>query len=216
MARTGHPRAQATGRRRQPLAAARRAARIGWLVACIGGLLVAIAMAVGTARFQLIPLAVMSASMEPALPVHSMILVKEVDPEDVRVGDIITFDPPGPTPRVTHRVVARERRDSRWYFRTKGDANPAPDDWRRGTDHPERLRREVTYGNRPAIRQVATIPHLGWIAALGAYPRVRMALFLAPFVAVGVCLLRAIWRPRRAPRRAASAPREALVRERGA
>lgn len=167
----------------------------------------AIVMAVATAGYHLIPLAVTSGSMEPAMPPHSLILVKKVDADDVRVGDIITFDPPGSTGRVTHRVVARERSGSRWYFRTKGDANPAPDDWRRGLDRPERYRRDVTYGDGPAARHVATIPYLGWISVLGAVPRLRSALVLIPFALVGVLLLRAIWRrPLRLDTRGVSSP----------
>ena len=84
-----------------------------------------------------------------AMPAHSLIFVKEVRPGDVRVGDIITFDPPGRSGRVTHRVIARERVGGRWYFRTKGDANPAPDDWRRGLAHPERYRRGRQLRRRP-------------------------------------------------------------------
>jgi signal peptidase I len=199
-------RSRASDRRRNP-AAVRRALNVAWAIACYWTLLMAIVMAVATAGYHLIPLAVTSGSMEPAMPAHSLILVKKVDADDVRVGDIITFDPPGPTGRVTHRVVARERSGSRWYFRTKGDANPAPDDWRRGLDRPERYRRDVTYGDGPAVRHVATIPYLGWISVLGAVPRLRSALVLIPFALVGVLLLRAIWRrPLRLDTRGVSSP----------
>ncbi len=147
--------------------------------------------------------------MEPTLPVHSLILVQEVRPKDVRVGDIITFDPPGPTPRVTHRVVDRGRvGGSRWYFRTKGDANPTPDDWRRGMNHPERYHPGVTYGARPAVRHVVTLPYAGLITTL-IPARVRLALLLLPLAWVGVGLLVAIWRPRRAEGSATRATREA-------
>jgi len=183
-----------SGRQRKPLAAARRALQVAWAIACICTLLTAIAMAVATAAFRLVPLAVTSGSMEPVLPAHSMILVKEVDADDVRVGDIITFDPPGATTRVTHRVVARRRSGSHWYFQTKGDANPAPDDWRRGRDRSERHRADVTYGDGPATRHMATIRYLGWISVLGTVPLLRTVLILLPFVLVGVCLLAAIWR----------------------
>ena len=112
----------------------------------------------------------------------------------MRVGEIISFDPPGPTPRVTHRVVSRSRSGSHWYFGTKGDANPAVDDWRRGLDDPERYRREISYGDAPAVRHVATIPYLGYVAKLGAVPWLRSVLVMLPFALIGVCLLLAIWR----------------------
>jgi signal peptidase len=191
---TGSLRSYRSGRQRKPLAAARRALHVAWAIACICTLLTAIATAVATAALHLVPLAVTSGSMEPVLQAHSMILVKEVDADDVRVGDIITFDPPGSTTRVTHRVVARQRSGSHWYFQTKGDANPARDDWRRGLEHSERYRADVTYGNGPAIRHIATIPHVGWISVLGTVPLLRTVLVLLPFVLVAVCLLAAIWR----------------------
>lgn len=174
-----------------------------WAIACLCSVLVAVAVGVATTAFKLIPLAVTSGSMEPAVPVHSLIFVKEVAADDVRIGDIITFDPPGPTTRVTHRVVARERSGSRWYFQTKGDANPTTDDWRRGLPNPERYRGDLTYGNEPAIRHVATVPFAGWISVLGAVPRLRTALVLTPFALVGLALLTAIWRGPRGPRGAA-------------
>jgi len=181
-----------TPRKRPPTPG--RVLHAAWGIACLCSVLVAIAVAVATTAFHLIPLAVTSGSMEPAVPVHSMIFVEEVAPADVRVGDIITFDPPGRTTRVTHRVVARERSGSRWYFKTKGDANPTVDDWRRGLAQPERYRGDVTYGGGPAIRHVATVPFAGWISVLGAVPRLRTALVLAPFLLVGLSLLTAIWR----------------------
>lgn len=205
---TSHP----LSRRRQLLAAARRAVRVAWAITCVALIAGAAVMAVATARYHLTPLAVGSGSMEPSLPVHSLIFVEEVDPQEVRVGDIITFDPPGTTPRVTHRVVERERRGSRWYFRTKGDANPAPDDWRRGMEHPERYHAGITYGDGPALRYVATIPYAGWITVLASFPRVRVVLFLLPFAAVCVWLLVLIWRPRWA-RGGATLTREAPRRQ---
>src|SRR5215218_8467344 len=109
------------------LPSAGRVLHAAWAIGCLCSVVVAIAATVATTAFHLIPLAVTSGSMEPTLPVHSMILVEHVRAADVRVGDIITFDPPGRTTRVTHRVVARERSGTRWYFQTKGDANPAVD-----------------------------------------------------------------------------------------
>lgn len=165
-----------------------------WAFACVAAVLASVALAVATLGLHLVPLAVTSGSMEPRMPAQSLIFVKEVDPGDVRVGDIITFDPPGSTGRVTHRVIARERSGSRWYFGTKGDANPAPDDWRRGLANPERYRAEVSFGDGPAVRHVATIPHLGAIGVLDRLPWVRTALLLIPLTLIGVALLRAIWR----------------------
>ena len=64
-----------------------------------------------------------SGSMEPALPVGSVIYVKQVSPEEVAEGDIITFRREDAT--VTHRVV--ENRLVEGEFITKGDANEEAD-----------------------------------------------------------------------------------------
>ena len=51
------------------------------------------------------PLAVLSGSMEPTYHVGSLIYVKDADPQDVQIGDPITFKISDDT-MVTHRVVA--------------------------------------------------------------------------------------------------------------
>lgn len=66
---------------------------------------------------------VLSGSMEPALPVGSVVFVRPVDPEEVSVGDIITYRQQASPDFVTHRVVEVEREGSAISFHTKGDAN---------------------------------------------------------------------------------------------
>lgn len=76
------------------------------------------------------PTVVTSGSMEPALPVGSVVQIDEsVDLEQVGAGSIIAFDDPGvPGSKVTHRVTGTERADDEVIaFRTKGDANQAVD-----------------------------------------------------------------------------------------
>ena len=65
---------------------------------------------------------VLSGSMEPALPVGCVQVAKPVKPEDIKVGDIITFRSPTNGKLMSHRVVAVEE-DQSYQFRTKGDAN---------------------------------------------------------------------------------------------
>ena len=69
---------------------------------------------------------VMSGSMEPAIPVGSIVVVRKVNAEDVKVGDVISFRT-GES-RVIHRVIEKVENGS-FYFRTKGDANEDPDPW---------------------------------------------------------------------------------------
>lgn len=62
---------------------------------------------------------VISGSMEPTIPVGSVIYVEPVDAIDVRSGDVIAFYSDGSV--VTHRV--EENRFVEGKFITKGDAN---------------------------------------------------------------------------------------------
>ncbi|MCD6240803.1 signal peptidase I [Candidatus Bathyarchaeota archaeon] len=70
---------------------------------------------------------VMSGSMEPTIPVGSIVVVGTVNPEDVKVGDVIAFRT-GES-RIIHRVIDRVVEDGSIYFKTKGDANEEPDPW---------------------------------------------------------------------------------------
>ena len=66
---------------------------------------------------------VTSGSMEPALPVGSVIYVQRVAPEAVKEGEIIAYYVDGTV--ITHRVV--EKRFVEGEFVTKGDANDMED-----------------------------------------------------------------------------------------
>lgn len=72
---------------------------------------------------------VLSGSMEPAYQTGSLIYVREVETEDLREGDVITFRLSGST-IATHRIVelvADEDDPNIVRFRTKGDANDVVD-----------------------------------------------------------------------------------------
>ena len=71
--------------------------------------------------------AVLTGSMAPALEVGSLVVINPVEPEEVAVGDIITFRPAsGDKTLITHRVIGVGQSSS-LYFETKGDANQSPD-----------------------------------------------------------------------------------------
>lgn len=87
-------------------------------------LLVLIAIAiVGALRFVTPMYRVASGSMEPTLPVGSMVLIHQES--NYQPGDIITFHADNGEV-VTHRLVSY---GSNGDILTKGDANPTPDDW---------------------------------------------------------------------------------------
>ena len=69
---------------------------------------------------------VLSGSMEPALPVGCVQVTKPVKPENIKVGNIITFRSPTTGKLTSHRVVAVEEGQS-YQYRTKGDANEDAD-----------------------------------------------------------------------------------------
>lgn len=75
------------------------------------------------------PMIVLSDSMYPEIKSGDLIVIQNADPEDVSVGDTISFfDPQSKTNSVvTHRVVEIVEQDGELAFRTKGDANNAVD-----------------------------------------------------------------------------------------
>lgn len=73
--------------------------------------------------FGISPYVVTSGSMEPRLPVGSVVFVDDIAPENVRVGDAITFIF-NEGPYVTHEVYEIDG-DSRLFY-TEGIANTDP------------------------------------------------------------------------------------------
>ncbi|MFC1900644.1 signal peptidase I [Chloroflexota bacterium] len=71
--------------------------------------------------------AVISGSMEPALQTGSLVVTRPVGPEEVEVGDIITFHPVTVGEHmITHRVIDIGR-NSPISFKTQGDNCGMPD-----------------------------------------------------------------------------------------
>lgn len=66
-----------------------------------------------------------SSSMTPKLPVNSLITVQKIDPQEIKVGDIVTYVLNSNNILVTHRVV--EIDSAKQTFTTKGDANESND-----------------------------------------------------------------------------------------
>ncbi len=65
-----------------------------------------------------------SGSMSPTINLNSMIVVEELRPEEVAVGDIITYYGHNKSSRITHRVMDIEDNGT---LITKGDANEVDD-----------------------------------------------------------------------------------------
>ncbi len=94
------------------------------------------------------PFAVLSGSMEPTYHVGSLIYVKATPPEEIQIGDPITFVLNEDLMVATHRVVRIEGE----YFYTKGDANNAEDI-------------SPVYFKNLVGKPVFSIPYMGYVSA---------------------------------------------------
>lgn len=75
--------------------------------------------------FGITPMAVLSGSMEPTFHVGSLVFVKSVNPDEVKVGDAVTYQLAGADKVVTHRIINVNAEDK--TIETKGDANDTAD-----------------------------------------------------------------------------------------
>lgn len=117
-------------------------------------------------------LAVLSGSMSPGLPVGTMVFIRPVEPADIEVGDVMTFQPRPDAPElVTHRVIGIDDSGPAPVFTTQGDANRTPDI---DAVPASAVRGELWLG----------VPHLGRLAAVLHSPKgVGVLILLACAVA---------------------------------
>ena len=69
---------------------------------------------------------IISGSMTPTLNINDMIVIKKVSNQDIKQGDIITFNKNGVID--THRVIWVVDDEGQRKYKTKGDNNEIPDD----------------------------------------------------------------------------------------
>jgi signal peptidase len=94
------------------------------LVAALAVVLIVIPKATGS-----VPLSVLTQSMEPSLPPGTLLVVRPVPVDDIRVGDVVTYQIASGQPAVvSHRVVGITTSSTgQRTFVLKGDANDLPD-----------------------------------------------------------------------------------------
>jgi signal peptidase I len=130
--------------------------------------------------------AIVSGSMTGTYDQGSLVLADVVPTRDLRVGDVITYEPPagaGPDHLITHRIASMGRDDAgRRVFRTSGDANPVADPWTFRLDQPTQARVRVG------------IPYAGHVLAALGRRDVRTAVVTLPALLVAVLSLVALWR----------------------
>lgn len=171
------------------------------LVAALAVVLVVVPNATGST-----PLTVLTSSMEPSLPPGTLLVVRPTSTEDIRVGDVVTYQIESGRPEViSHRVIEIiSSTDGTTSFVTKGDNNDAADE---AAVLPVQVRGALWY----------SVPWLGFVnqavngqARAWIVPLLAVALFgyAGYMIATGLVQRRADRRRERAPgRRAAPADR---------
>ena len=146
------------------------------LLAVIGGAtaLIVVPKATGSR-----PLTVLSGSMTPTYGVGDVVVVKPVDTDQIKVGDVITFQATSDDPALTmHRIIGEAFGSEGREFLTQGDANDAPD---LAPITPEQVKGEVWYA-------VPVVGYLSvWLA--GDWARDVLDLFTVALVLYGGYLL---------------------------
>ena len=121
-------------------------------------------------------------SMTGTIAKGSVIYCDLTPTDQLRVGDIITFRPPGYESTLTHRIIAiSPGQDGRAVYRTKGDFNEAADPWSVHLVEPQQS------------RYVFHIPYVGYVLAFLAIRQVRVVLIGLPALLIAVSLLWSLW-----------------------
>jgi signal peptidase len=144
----------------------------------LGSVGIAVIQRTGAAQL----LTVVSGSMQPTLPLGSLVLVVPRDADAVRVGDVITFSPPGDNRTITHRVVDVHGSGDGLGVHTRGDANPVADPWTL---------------NFPTRRTWVVVAHAPWIGRPWlwlAQPAHRQLVLVPAALLVTLMWLTTIWR----------------------
>jgi signal peptidase I len=122
-------------------------------------------------------------SMTGTIPKGAVIYSKVTPAERLKVGDIITFHPPGYSTAVTHRIIAVESApDGQRAFRTKGDFNEVADPWN-----------PIVLNEPQQARYLFHIPLFGYVLAALAVRSVRLALIGLPALLIALSLLWSLW-----------------------
>ncbi|WP_157842671.1 signal peptidase I [Bacillus alkalisoli] len=119
---------------------------------------------------------VLSGSMEPTIPTGSAIFVEEVDPRELQVGDVITFESPihENTRIITHRITEIFN-FGQLEFIAQGDSNEAAD--------PMPIPAQNILGKHSDI----TIPYLGYILSfLQSKKGIGLALIIPGLLVIGI------------------------------
>lgn len=143
------------------------------LVGLVATLVLVVPLVIGAERYT-----ILGGSMEPAIPLGSLVVVQPRELNDIRVGDVITYQlESGEATVATHRVVGEGLvGDGERILVTQGDANDAAD---------------LEPVREPQLRGVLvySIPLLGWMNVLISG---ELRMWVTPVLS-GALLLYAVW-----------------------
>lgn len=128
----------------------------------------------GLQLFGLKPYSVLSGSMQSVYPTYSLLYIRDVEPDTLEVGDVITYKM-GNDMLCTHRIVEIVPDDDHpdiFRFRTKGDENDVTDPL---------VEYEDVVG-----KAVFCVPYLGWLATNISQPPGK---YIAVTVAIALILI---------------------------
>lgn len=108
-------------------------------------------------------LTVLTGSMRPSIQPGDLLVAKEINPENIKVGDVITFKRSKDF-IVTHRVIEKINKDDQVMLKTKGDANNVEDE-------------QLVSVNTIEGRKVFKIPYGGYVMQF-LRSRIGMALII--------------------------------------
>ena len=178
----------------------RKFANIAITTACVVVTLLALAFIV-PALFGLQRYVITGTSMTGTIDYGSVAVEEVVPVSDLRVGDVITYQPPagsGVDHLVTHRIIAVHGD----VLQTKGDAVPQQDPWKFKLDSSQQA------------RVVFSVPYLGYPLIWLADRETRMLVIGLPAAIIGLISLGQVFsalRPRRRPEETATPPTQPSI-----
>ncbi len=109
---------------------------------------------------------VLSGSMEPAIKMGSIVIIKPV--KDYKIGDVVTFNSDSENKIfITHRIYDTEVIGDEVYYITKGDANKTPDE--------RKISKKEIIG-----KVLFSVPYLGFLAEFSKKPIGFLLLIIVP------------------------------------
>ncbi|GEM_PF-490123 len=146
------------------------------------------------------PYIVLSGSMAPSIPTGAVVFDVAVQPSQLKVGDVITYNRSDVPETVTHRIIDKGGDESSPNFVTKGDANPERDVW------------SVQFApGTQAGKVVLSVPYVGYLYAELGSPIGRIVLLVVPVVVLTLMYLGQQWRARFNSRRKESELPQAMT-----